>query len=158
MDFLASQHAKEIQAIQQSNSCGEGENMSNDTQTIPMVKAKMKGTVQTAESGVVTTHTKNRFDVLDTASELKNAYLNLHSSEPDLKLALVPIVEDHEQSFSDGSGTRNKSNISIPKTRSEHNSEGKEERTPFRQKKLISSRKQQRRNNEELKALSHDRY
>lgn len=69
--------------------------------------------------GVITTPTKNRFDVLDTEVELQSAYRNLQRSESKNKLALITIPEEQEQYFSDGSGTRSKSIMGVPENLSD---------------------------------------
>lgn len=74
-------------------------------------------------SGVITTPTKNRFDVLDTEGELQSAYQNLQRTELVQPLMLGPIPEDHEQSFSDGTCTRSKSKKGILRNSSEPNSD-----------------------------------
>lgn len=66
------------------------------------------------DSVVITTPTKNRFDVLDTEGELHKAYRNLNRATPSQQLALVTIPEDHQKNFSDGSGTKSKSNMGLP--------------------------------------------
>lgn len=53
---------------------------------------------QVKESGVVTTPTKNRFDVLDTENELNQAYQNLQRDKAN-KMALIMIPEDKPQSY-----------------------------------------------------------
>lgn len=60
---------------------------------------------QKKSSGVITTPTKNRFDVLDTESELNKAFSNLQRSDIPQSLALVPILEVPVGALSDGSGT-----------------------------------------------------
>lgn len=65
--------------------------------------------------------------MLDTKNELQTAYRNLQRSDSDQQLALVTILEEHEQYFSDGSGTRSKPKMGIPESRSEHNSDVEED-------------------------------
>lgn len=84
-------------------------------------KHKYKGTEDQSKQGVITTPTKNRFDALDTESELQRAFRNLQ--DPPQSLPLITIPEDQEKYFSDGSGTRSKSNMGIPRPRTEPNSD-----------------------------------
>lgn len=72
---------------------------------------KIKGFDSKKDPRVITTPKKNRFDVLDTESELQNVFRNLQRSDSTQPLALVTIPEDNAQSFSDGSRTCSKSKM-----------------------------------------------
>lgn len=82
---------------------------------------------QKTSSGVITTPTKNRFDVLDTENELNKAFSNLQRSELAQSMALMTIPEVPEGVQSDGSGTPSKSNTGVPRTRSASNSDDERE-------------------------------
>lgn len=103
------------------------------------------------ESGVITTPTKNRFDVLDTEGELQSAFRNLQRPESSQQLILVPIPEDQEKSFSDGSGTRLKSNTGIPRNNSEPNSDEEEESIRNMRSIATALRKQRKKSSSEPK-------
>lgn len=83
------------------------------------------------KKSVITTPTKNRFDGLDTENELQRAFLNLQDLSQPLTLATIP--EQHEKYFSDGSGTRSKSTMGLPRTRTEPNSDEEEDGAPNEQ-------------------------
>lgn len=104
---------------------------------------KGKTSETTKAQGVITAPTKNRFDILDTESELQNAYRNLQRPESSQQVALVTIREDQEQSFSDGSGTRSKSKMGLPRNRSQPNSDD-DERVCTGDHMRSSDRKQRR--------------
>lgn len=94
---------------------------------------KIKGLEPRDEPGVITTPTKNRFDVLDTESELQIAFKNLQHTAT--AKALVTIQEDQEHSFSDGSGTKSKSKMGLQRSRSEPNSDEEKEGDKIDQRK-----------------------
>lgn len=94
-------------------------------------KHKRKVTDSNRKQEVITTPTKNRFDILDTESELQSAFQNLQ--EP---LSLATIPEEHEQYFSDGTGTSSKSKMGIPRTHTEPNSEEEDEGSHNQTKKV----------------------
>lgn len=102
-------------------------------------------------SGVITTPTKNRFDVLDTQGELQSAYQNLQRTELVQPLMLGPIPEDHEQSFSDGTGTRSISEKGIPRNSSEPNSDDDGESSHALQSSIKPLKKQRKRSSSEPK-------
>lgn len=85
--------------------------------------SSLQNETQTLPSGVITTPTKNRFDVLDTESELNRAFSNLQRADMSKSLALIPILEVPEESHSDGSGTPSKSSIGVPMPNSANNSD-----------------------------------
>lgn len=101
------------------------------------------------EAGLITTPTKYRFDVLDTEGELHNAYHNLQRTDPSHQLALVAIPEDHEKSFSDGSGTRSKSIMGLLKPRSEPNSDEDDEGFQNINSNTLALKKQRKRSSTE---------
>lgn len=101
------------------------------------------------EAGLITTPTKYRFDVLDTEGELHNAYHNLQRTDHSHQLALVAIPEDHEKSFSDGSGTRSKSIMGLLKPRSEPTSDEDDEGFQNINSNTLALKKQRKRSSTE---------
>lgn len=117
--------------------------------TRPGFPSMMAGTEKVQESRVITTPTKNRFDVLDTEGELHNAYQNLQKPEASHSLALVPIPEDYEKSFLDGSGTKSQSNMGLPGNRSATNSDEDNTKKSTRKRSTLASKEQRKRSSSE---------
>lgn len=102
------------------------------------------------DARVITTPTKNCFEVLDTECELQRAFRNLQKTESANKLALVPIPED--RSFSDGGGTRTKVIMGVPRNRSEPTSDEDEDRLQGKQGDHIGTPRQRNQSSSEHNA------
>lgn len=138
-------------AMIDNNETGQNNEVVEYSEHTPADKQReTKGMKYKKDARVITTPTKNRFEVLDTECELQRAFRNLQKMESANKLELVPIPED--RSYSDGGGTRTKVIMGVPRNRSEPTSDEDEDRLQGKQGDHIGTPRQRNQSSSEHNA------